>query len=276
MRIGLLLRIETLKATRRFAAVVTLLSFGGISALIVGERYYTGLRHPEQAFRFPDAWSGVLGSIGPLPAIFGAVALILLITSEFTWKTARQNVIDGLSKDEFFVAKLLLHPLVGACFLGLLLALVVVLAALGTDFSALSTSVIRPVDLAHLGGVVVTTLGYTSLAFLAAFLARSSGPAMGLFFLYIAFVEQLLGGLMSRLGETATKAAEYLPRQVFDALVSRRQFDLEAQREAVEAAMKAGREIPTWHPTSTLLLIASAWIMAFLALAYWSYRRRDL
>jgi ABC-type transport system involved in multi-copper enzyme maturation permease subunit len=276
MRIGLLVRNETLKTTRRLGAWVTFLSFGGIASLIIGERYYFALRHPEKPFALPDAWSGVMGDIGPLPAIFGAVALILLITSEFSWKTARQNVIDGLSKNEFFVGKLVLYPLVALSFLGLLLFLTGGMAALGTDVSTLTSTPIRRVDLALIGGVTLTALGYMGLAFLAAFLARSSGPAMGVFFLYLAFLEQTAGGLMSKMGETATKLAGFLPRQVFDSLFDERQFDLVARQASIDAAVKAGRAIPTWHDTWMLLALAAAWIVTLVALAYWSYRRRDL
>ena len=276
MRIGLLVRNETLKTTRRLGAWVTFLSFAAIVGIIVGENYYTGLKHAERAVALPDAWSEVLGNIGPLPAIFGAVALILLITSEFTWKTARQNVIDGLSTDEFFVGKLILYPLVAFSFLGLLLFLTGGVAALGTDFSTLTSTPIRRVDLALIGGVTLTALGYMALAFLSAFVARSSGPAMGIFFLYVAFLEQLAGGLMAKMGETATTLAGFLPRQVFDSLFDQRQFDLVARQASIDAAVKAGREIPTWHDTRMLLALAAAWIVTLVALAYWSYRRRDL
>lgn len=204
------------------------------------------------------------------------MAVILLITSEFSWKTARQNVIDGLSKSEFFVGKLILYPLVGCAFLGWTVVLAGMLGLLGTDFEASTDPLVTAVDLAHMGGLAVSVLGYTTMAFLSAFLARSSGPAMGIFFLYVGFIEELASGLLPKLGETATKAAQFLPRGVFDAFFSRRQFDLAGRQEAIGAAAKAGREIPTWHDTGLLSAVAAGWIVTLLAAAYWSYRRRDL
>lgn len=47
MRPGLLLRNETLKATRRVGAWATFLSYCGIVGFFVAESYYSGLKHPE-------------------------------------------------------------------------------------------------------------------------------------------------------------------------------------------------------------------------------------
>lgn len=98
MRIGALVRNETLKATRRTAFVATWLVCRGITAVIVVGLMATAATEPEQSFQLPGVWPATVGVAGALRAFFAAVALILLIAPEFTWKTARQNVIDGLSK----------------------------------------------------------------------------------------------------------------------------------------------------------------------------------
>jgi len=40
--------------------------------------------------------------------IFPAIIIIILITTEFTYRTIRQNVINGLNKSEILISKLLL------------------------------------------------------------------------------------------------------------------------------------------------------------------------
>jgi ABC-2 type transport system permease protein len=275
MRAGVLVRNETLKTTRRFAFWVTLLSFGGIASIINGESWASARGQVDKTFALPDAWGTILSDIGPLPAIFGAVALILLVTGEFSWKTARQNVIDGLSKNEFFAGKVLLYPAVGATFLALLLALIAVFAGAGTDPGA-TTPLVRGTDLALMGGVATTVLGYTSIAFFAAFLARSSGGAMGLFFLYVAFLEQIAGAVLSRIGGAFATAAAYLPRAVFDRLFDPRQFDPAARQASIDHALEAGKDAPVFHDTGLLLALAFSWIAAFLLGSWLVYRRRDL
>jgi len=275
MRPGVLVRNEALKTTRRFAFWVTLLSFGGIAAIINGENLASARGSVDKTFALPDAWGTILSDIGPVPAIFGAVALILLVTGEFSWKTARQNVIDGLSKNEFFVGKMLLYPVVGATFVALLLAIIAVFAGAGTDAGA-TTPLVRGTDLALMGGVATTALGYTSIAFFAAFLARSSGAAMGLFFLYVAFLEQIAGAALSRFGGAFAAVAAYLPRGVFDRLFDPRQFDPAARQASIDRALEAGREAPVFHDTGLLVTVAFCWIAVFLVGSWLVYRRRDL
>ena len=71
--------------------------------------------------------------------IFAAVLVILLVAAEFGWRTARQNVIDGLSKTQWFAAKVLLLPLLTALFLALRVLVGGTLALAGTDLSAGAT-----------------------------------------------------------------------------------------------------------------------------------------
>lgn len=276
MRAGVLLRNEALKSTRRFAFWVTLISFGGLVSIITGENWATARRHAEQTFALPVAWSRMLVSVGPLPAIFAAVALILLITGEFSWKTARQNVIDGLSKNEFFAGKVLMFPLVGLAFLAVLLTAIAVFAGMGTDFAAATAPLVRRTDLALMGGVTLTVLGYASIAFFTSFLARTSGGAMGLFFLYVAFLEQIGGALLAKAGGVLEKATTYLPRGVFDRLFDSRQFDLAARQLAIDRAVEGGHEAPVFLDTGLLLALAVGWIAIFVLGAYAIYRKRDL
>jgi len=264
MKAGVLVRNETIKTTRRLAFWVTLLSFCGLAAIINGENWVTA------------HWHTILGGIGPLPAIFGAVALILLITGEFSWKTARQNVIDGLSKDEFFAGKLMLLPAIGVTFLALLLVFIAGFAGAGTDLAAATGPLVRRSDLVLTGGVALTVLGYTSIAFFSAFLARTSGGAMGLFFLYVAFLEQLVRQVLARIGGVFDTVGTFLPRAVFDRMFSPTQYDPAAQQAAIDRAIQAGREAPVFHDTGLLVGLSFGWIAVFLALSYLVYRRRDL
>ena len=52
--------------------------------------------------------------------IFPAIVIIILVTNEFTFKTIRQNVINGMSKAEFLISKLLIIFLISAVMTALL------------------------------------------------------------------------------------------------------------------------------------------------------------
>jgi ABC-type transport system involved in multi-copper enzyme maturation permease subunit len=252
----------------------TLISFAMISGLATGQGLYWAFTHPTSPFVLPDVWTQALQN--PLPGIFGAVALVLLITAEFSWKTARQNVIDGLSKEEFFVAKLILWPVVIVLFVSVLIGITGILGAVGTIHAGTHGPFIRRTDVALMGGTVLGALGYSSIAYFSAFVARSSGAAMGLFFLYIAFVEELIGGLLGRIGDTGQALARYLPRGVFDQLMRSVQYDVSRQQEMIARAVKAGRDVPQLMDTQLLIAVAALWIGVFIGASFWIYRRRDL
>src|SRR6185295_15403942 len=51
-------------------------------------------------FAFPHVWRAV-PYVGGYFLVLPAILLIILVTNEYTFKTHRQNVIDGLSRNQF-------------------------------------------------------------------------------------------------------------------------------------------------------------------------------
>ncbi|MEP7380323.1 MAG: hypothetical protein ABI910_01485 [Gemmatimonadota bacterium] len=268
MRTGILLRNEVLKTRRRAAFWVASLVFAGLMSLIFGSMFSQGLRKPERAFTLPFAWGDVVGGPGVLAAFFAPIVLILLVSSEFTWRTSRQNVIDGLSKEEFFGAKLMLLPGVGLFFFLAMLLVGGGFAFAGTiamGVLATNGSLLRPVDVALMGGAIIGLLGWASFAFLLAITIRSSGSAIGAFFLFF-LIEQILGQVAGAISPIAGAMARFAPNAVFKAL-------WEPVRYGV-VPLKQGQllEIAThWYLTAGI-----AYIVLFVLTAFLIHRRRDL
>ncbi len=268
MRTAILLRNEFIKTRRRTAFWVASLVFAGLMSLVFGGMLKEGLRKPERAFTLPGAWGEVMGGPGVLASFFAAIVLILLVSSEFTWRTSRQNVIDGLSKEEFFGAKLALLPGVGLFFFATMLIIGGGFAFAGTVATGAmgaNGALMRPADAALMGGAIVGLLGWASLAFLLAITIRSSGSAIGAFFLFF-IVEQFLGQLANALGPAVAMAYRFAPNAVFKAL-------WEPQRYGV-VPLKAGTTLPiatTWY-----LAAGVAYVVVFVLGAFLFYRRRDL
>ncbi len=264
MRTLVLARNEFIKARRRVAFWV---AFGSFSALMVigfGTLHYQGLLRPDhpRPFALPGAWSEILGGPGTMSAFFASMAVVLLVASEFTWRTARQNVIDGLSKEEFFAAKLLLLPVIGIAFFAALLLIGGGIALSGTHDAA--EALVRGADLKYMGGALIGLFGWGAFAFFLAITMRSSGPAIGVFFLYF-LVEQIVGQLIAHIGPTAAMVSRYLPVAVFKALWQPQSYS-------------AARVFPGGAPidVATLTFAGSAYVVAFLLAAFLAYRRRDL
>lgn len=117
MLVSVLVRNEAIKTFKRLAFWVTFLFFSFILTMEFGENYFRAAGDPDRSFALPGAWREIVTGNSEIALIFGSVILILLLSSEFSWRTARQNVIDGLSKEQFFVGKGLLLPIVGLMFI---------------------------------------------------------------------------------------------------------------------------------------------------------------
>jgi ABC-2 type transport system permease protein len=263
MRTLVLARNEFIKTRRRVAFWVAFGGFAGLLTLVFMGMHYQGVQRPDHPFSLPGAWSEIVGGPGALSAFFASMALVLLVASEFTWRTARQNVIDGLSKEEFFAAKLLLLPGVGIVFFAALLLIGGGIALSGTHGA--TEAVVRAADAKLMGGALIGLFGWIALAFLLAITIRGSGPAIGVFFLYF-LVEQIVGQLVSRIGPTAATAARYFPVAVFNALWRPQSYS-------------AARTLPGGPPhvdVATLMFAGVAYVALFLLAAFLLYRRRDL
>lgn len=271
-----LLRNEALKLGRRPATLVTL----GFIALVVtldhGGAWYGARQSAERSFALPEAWTPVIAELARVGLIFGSILLILLVASEFSWRTARQNVIDGLSKEAWFAGKAMLIPVVGLLIVGLQLAIGGGFALAGTDLPVADGLLPDRHQLSALGGVLLAFVGYGSLALTVALAVRGTGASLGVWFLYVAVVENLLGSGLSRLGAWGTGAARSLPVGVFNQLASYLQHDPEARRRAARAAAEQGGPVPDAWPWEDLLPAAVSWIALLLVVSFVVFRRRDL
>src|SRR6202008_1787302 len=76
-------------------------------------------------YHFPDVWQNLLYISGFFKIVIG-IMTVISITNEYTYRTIRQNIIDGLSRWEFLLSKILTNLLlsVASVVLVFLIALV--------------------------------------------------------------------------------------------------------------------------------------------------------
>jgi ABC-type transport system involved in multi-copper enzyme maturation permease subunit len=272
MNIGMLVRGEMLKTTRRMGARVAALGFLGICILSFTGAMMAARRHLGAGeFAFPHVWAQVLEPFGPISTFIAAVVVIMLTANEFTWRTARQNVIDGLSKQEWFVAKLLNAVIVCALFAAILLITAAAFAA-----TAPFETVLRASDAKMLGAYLIALLGIGSVAFFLSMLFRRDGAALGVLLIWASLGETLVMLLLHRFREGWEKYGQYLPFRVFFSIFSPRNWDAAAHAGMVEFARKAHRPLPELPDMQLLLALAVGYIIAFTAISYANYMKRDL
>jgi len=277
MIVSVLFRNEMLKLYKRLAFWVTFGFFSFIMVVGFGESYYRAAGNSDRTFALPSAWPDILTDQSEVALIFGSVVLILMLSSEFSWRTARQNVIDGLSKEQFFLGKSLLLPIVGVLFISMNLIIGGAFAFAGTDFGTLTEPLMRGVHWSVIFGFFLAFIGYGSLALFCSLSIRSSGPAMAVWFFYMAIGEQMLRGALNAIHDRLGELATYLPINTFNQLHRYYQHDAVAFQEAVEAAIANNRQAPSepWA-MGLLVTISLVWIALFVGGSFVWFRKRDL
>lgn len=163
-------------------------------------------------YDFDDIWQN-LAYLGYFFKIFPAFLIIISICNEFTFKTHRQNIIDGLSRWEFFSSKLAF-----AAFLSLLSGILVFVLGLILGFK---NSDIKSMEviLAHIAFVpahIIQLFIYFLAAMFLALLIRKSGITIILLLMYTLIIEPIAVALLNYYFEPV---GSYLPLDSISSLV---------------------------------------------------------
>lgn len=164
---------------------------------------------PVNLYDFPLIWQTMAWINSFMTAVFG-FPLLILVTNEFTYKTHRQNIIDGWQRQEFVLAKVFWWLVFG------MLAFVVTVVSgtvLGLAYSSHSFSLEDSRFLFYYFLQVEVSM---AIALLIAVLVRRAGLAIVLYLAYIALLDQLLVMILKR---NVGKIGGLLPMQAADELI---------------------------------------------------------
>lgn len=263
-----LVRIEALKAVKRPAFWVTTGVFVAFTTLA---NFAPGGNSPPPAF--PEAWRGMIEPAINLGPVFLAALMILLFAAEFRWRTARQNVIDGLGKEQFYWGKVLLLASLAALFLvtSMVIGVLKVIPNLGEGGGAF----VEPMDLNYMLGFVVALLLWGTAGLMVSALVRAAGAGLGLLFLYF-ICEQIVTGLLSARWRALERILDFLPASLFQTIADATLYYPAVLARTNLARAERGQD-PLVYPDLWIPLVAAAgYMVLFLVLAYANMRRRDL
>lgn len=267
-----LLKTEWLKI-RKYRAfwwlfVLTALSYPGINYIFY--RIYLDITSDKtdsnqmvkmllgNPFEFPEAWHTV-AFFSSLFVIIPAVLVIMFITNEYNYKTHRQNIIDGWSRDQFLAAKMI-NVLVTSLIVTLLYIVVSVITGMvNTEGS------INPLPQSYyIGLFALQTFSQLSIAFLIGFLVRKAFISLGIFLFYFLIFEPILAGLLKW---KVNDIGRFLPLEISDRMIPVPAFLGKFDQKAYDQAL---RNI-NLHVLLTIILTALIWFICFRI-----NRRRDL
>lgn len=164
---------------------------------------------PVNLYDFPLIWQTMTWINSFMTAVFG-FPLLILVTNEFTYKTHRQNIIDGWERRQFVLAKLFWWLTFGV------LALVITLVfgiIIGLGYASQPLSFEDSRFLLYYFLQIEVSL---AIALLIAVLVRRAGLAIVLYLAYIMLMEQLLVMIIKR---NVGEIGGLLPLQAADELI---------------------------------------------------------
>ncbi len=145
-------------------------------------------------YDFDDIWQNLAFMSYFLFKMFPAFLIVISISNEFSFKTHRQNIIDGLSRGEFFLSKLAF-----AAFLSFVSGLLIFVLGLILGFKNSSVTDFEYItmNLAFIPAHISQLFMYFLVAMFLALLIRKSGITIILLLMYTVTLEPILVAVLN-------------------------------------------------------------------------------
>lgn len=273
-----LLQIEAIKLWNNRASKVLIISYFVLLtsiALIAAIKFDIGpieFHLADQGiFNFPYIWH-FNTYVTAWFKLFLAIIIVSMMANEYSNKTIKQNLIDGLSKKEFILSKFLtvvVFSLISTVFV------FVVSMILGLIFSDYNEPGIIFSDLEYLVAFFVKLVGFFSFCLFLGMLVKRSAFALGFLVLWQAF-EGIAYGLMRWKGtkELADGVQQFFPLNAMSNLIKEPATRLGAVQSV---ANQLGEEFSKDYAVHFYeILIVLAWTALFVYASYWLLKKRDL
>ena len=223
-------------------------------------------------FNFPYIWH-FNTFITAFFKLFLAIVIVSMMSNEYSNKTIKQNLIDGLSKKEFILSKFL--TVISFSLISTLFVFVVSLI-LGLAYSDYNEISIILTDLEFLVAFFVKLTGFFSFCLFLGVLVKRSAFALGFLILWQVF-EGIVRGIMRwKLfdGETTDVIMGFFPLQAMFNLIKEPFSRLGAVQSVVN---QMGEELSQdyaihWYE----ILIVLVWTSIFIYGSYAILKKRDL
>ncbi|MCJ7466552.1 MAG: ABC transporter permease [Maribacter sp.] len=223
-------------------------------------------------FNFPYIWH-FNTYVTAIFKLFLAIVIVSMMANEYSNKTIKQNLIDGLSKKEFILSKFLTvisFALISTIFV---FGVSLILGLIYSDFNEVS---IIFSELEYLVAFFVKLVGFFSFCLFLGILVKRSAFARGFLILWAIF-EQMFFGLLGWKfvsWDTARTIKGFLPLQSMSNLIEEPFSRLKAvQSIANEIGEKFTLD---YHVHWYEVLIVLVWTAIFIYSSYALLKKRDL
>jgi ABC-type transport system involved in multi-copper enzyme maturation permease subunit len=247
-------------------------------ALIASIKFNIGsfqLHIAEQGiFNFPYIWH-FNTYIAAILKFFLAIVIVSMMANEYSYGTLKQNLIDGMSKQEFVLSKFLTVVVFAAAstLFVFLMSLI-----LGYSFSSYTELSIVFSDLEYLIAYFVKLLGFFSFCLFLGILVKRSAFAIGFLFVW-NIIEGITKGILNfKLfpeGKTADNIMQFFPLESMGNLIVE-PFSRLSVIKNIQTAIGGAENGKDYSVHITSLLIVLCWTAIFIFLSYKLLKKRDL
>lgn len=273
-----LLQIEFIKLWNNRASKVLIISY---FVLLTSIALISVIKFPFGAnvrlaeigiFNFPYIWH-FNTFITAFFKLFLAIVIVSMMANEYSNKTIKQNLIDGLSKKEFVLSKFLTvlsFALISTVFV---FVVSLILGLIYSDYNELS---IIFSDLEFVFAFFVKLVGFFSFCLFLGILVKRSAFALGFLVLWQIFELVFRGLVRWKLfdGDTTEILMSFFPLQAMFNLIKEPITRLEAVQTV---ANQVGEQINlNYHVHWYEILIVLVWTAIFIYSSYALLKKRDL
>lgn len=205
------------------------------------------------AFGNPDIWQTVSYSSSLLMFMLGML-IIISVTNEYTYKTHRQNVIDGWSRKQFILVKILLTIIVAA-----VATFIVFITTI--YFGIHENGSINFENIKYTCFFFIQALSYSAAGLLCSLLLKKPSICIGVFMLYSIVIEEIF---VKFLNHYTDNLGRYLPLETTDNLIRPPVF-----KTIIAMATKS-------YNTELLLIMSVIYLVLYYLISYRKFETDDL
>ncbi|MGB0897417.1 MAG: ABC transporter permease [Flavobacteriaceae bacterium] len=220
-------------------------------------------------FNFPFIWH-IIPFFASYFKLFFALIVVSMISNEYSYRTIKQNLIDGLSKKEFVLSKfyfILVYTMLSTLFIGIATLVIGLIHSSHTDFDILF------IDIEFVAAYFFKLLGFFSFCFFMAVLIKRSAFALGAL-IVTAFVELIIYENLQwnwANEEVATNVMMFAPFTALYNLINQpiQRIVMMSSPDKTDLAYDYAVH---WYE----IAIVCVWTFIFIYASYWLLKKRDL
>lgn len=221
-------------------------------------------------FNFPYIWH-LSTWLSATIKFFLLLVIVSMMANEYSNKTLKQNLIDGLSKKEFILSKFYTVVVFSAISTVFVFIVSLILGLIYSDFN--EPSIIFS-DLEYLGAFFIKLVGFFSFGLFLGILIKRSAFAVGAMFVW-SFIEGVSKGLLYwKAKDYVDEVMQFFPLESMANLIKEPFTRLNAVKSL---ASQVGEDLSKdFSVHLTDVLIVSVWTFIFIYLSFRLLKRRDL